>query len=378
LAIVGRDQDKKAKMASLFEKFEVNSKPFWPKLGRLVAVSLALHATVLAAVVYVPAFREALNIAFLFSGAEFVSRDYNRTTIGDDVEIVDLTTERFRYPDGYFAPDPFAAEVVPNDPAGAAIVSQATNYKPVNVPTPTPEPTPVPTPAATPAIAASSPSPAASPSASPKPADAAASDKLKTTEDAQKELDKVAAANNVELPKEGEINKQALKDFGNFANEMKNQGKLDLTQPFEIVIEASLDENGKLKDPKFTKKAGDPNLIELSGRMIAALNDSGFLIYLKRINQDNPGTKVVFTVKLDQSEVAASVESDASSPGSARGLANLFNILLAAGAKSREGKDEEMLLKNTTVAPDGKRIKFNFTMPREPVVELIKRQLAAS
>jgi hypothetical protein len=264
---------------------------------------------------------------------------------------------------------------------GAAIVSQASNQKPFNLPTPTPEPTPLPSPpasaSATPAIATSSPTPDGS-VAGDKKAETAANDKSKTPDEAQKELDKVAAANNVELPKEGEINKQALKDFGNFANEMKNQGKLDLNQPFEIVIEATLDEHGKLKDPKFTKKAGDPNLIELSGRMIGALNDSGFLIYLKRINQDNPGTKVVFTVKLDQNEVVATVESDASSPGSARGLANVFNILLAAGAKSREGKDEEVLLKNTTVSPDGKRIKFNFTMPRQPMVELIKKQLAAS
>lgn len=368
-------------MAALFENFEVHGASFWPKFGRLAGVSLVVHSMALAAVLYVPAFRDALNIAFLFSGAEFVSRDYNRTLIGDNVEIVSLTTEKFRYPDGYFAPDAMQAAAIPPDPMGAAIVSQAGNQKPFNMPTPTPEPTPLPSPqpgpSSTSAIATSSPTPDGS-AAGDKKAETAANDKLKTPDEAQKELDKVAAANNVELPKEGEINKQALKDFGNFANEMKNQGKLDLNQPFEIVIEATLDEHGKLKDPKFTKKAGDPNLIELSGRMIAALNDSGFLIYLKRINQDNPGTKVVFTVKLDQNEVVATVESDASSPGSARGLANVFNILLAAGAKSREGKDEEVLLKNTTVSPDGKRIKFNFTMPREPMVQLIKKQLAAS
>lgn len=368
-------------MSALFENFEVNRVSFWPKFGWLAAASLAVHATVLAAVIYVPAFRDALNIAFLFSGAEFVSRDYNRTLIGDDVEIVSLTTGKFRYPDGYFAPEAMQAAAIPNDPLGATIVSQAGNQKPFNMPTPTPEPTPVPTPQAspssTPAIAASSPTPGGSP-ASDKNADAAASEKLKTPTEAQKELDKVAAANNVELPKEGQINQQALKDFGNFAKEMKNQGKLDLNQPLEIVIESTLDEHGKLKDPKFTRAAGDPNLKELSGRMIAALNDSGFLIYLKRINQDNPGTKVVFTVKLDQNEVVATVESDASSPGSARGLAKVFNILLAAGAKSREGKDEEVLLRSTTVSADGKRIKFNFTMPRQPMVELINKQLAAS
>lgn len=377
-------------MATLFEDFEVNHSPFWPRIGRLLGASLAVHTVAMAVIVYVPAFRDALNIAFLFSGAEFVSRDYTRTTIGDDVQIVNLAGGKFRYPDGYFAPE--GAQLPAQEiPVAPTIVSQAgpgPSAMPSATPTPTPEPSPSPSPQVSPAagpspgpatvIATSSPSPAASPGNDNKQPEVAREDKVQTPDEAQKELDKVAAENKIELPKEGEINKQALKDFGNYANDLKDQGKLDLDQPFEIVIEAELDEHGKLKDPKFTKKAGDPNLIELSGRMIAALNDSGFLIYLKRINQDNPGTKVTFTVKQDKTEVMATVESDASSVNSARSLSQAFNFLLAAGARSRAGKDEEVLLKNTTVAPDGKRIKFNLTMPREPVVELIKKQLAAS
>jgi len=143
-------------MPSLFANYEVNSHPFWPKIGRLVAASLAVHTGVMALVLYVPAFRAAFNIAFLFSGADFVSRDYKRTEIGDDVQIVDLTTEKFRYPDGYFAPDPFATAALPVDPAGATIVSQA-NFRSSAVATPTPEPSPSPTPAASPATPESGP-----------------------------------------------------------------------------------------------------------------------------------------------------------------------------------------------------------------------------
>ena len=89
----------------------------------------------------------------------------------------------------------------------------------------------------------------------------------------------------------------------------------------------------------------------------------------------DPGTKVIFNLKQDKSEIIAVVESDTSSVSSARKLSGAFNILLAAGAKSREGKDEEMLLKNTTASQDGKKLKFNLTMPRQPVVDLIKKQL---
>ncbi|HKP47570.1 MAG TPA: hypothetical protein VJT50_13300, partial [Pyrinomonadaceae bacterium] len=234
---------------------------------------------------------------------------------------------------------------------------------PVASPSITNSPSPAPSPASS-TVAQSSPSPAASPA------------KL-TPEQAQKELEKTAQQNNLELPKENEINKKALKDFAIYANNLKNSGELDLNKPFEIVIEAVLDENGKLKDPKFTKKEGDPKLIDLFGRMIGALNDSGFLVYLKPIDKDNPGTKVVFTIKQGETDVLASVESEASSDSSARVLAKGFNAALMIGAESRAGKDEEILLRNTSASPNGKKIVFNFTMPRQAVVDLIKKQLAS-
>jgi hypothetical protein len=370
-------------MASLFEDFEVNHTPFWPRIGGLLGGSLGVHMVAMAAILYVPAFRDALNIAFLFSGAEFVSRDYTRTTIGDDVQIVDLAGGKFRYPDGYFAPEGAQPAAEQRDPFAAQIISRAGSglrIKPASTPTPTPEPTPTPTPSQspTPAVAGSTSTGGAGTPGNDKKSEVAKEEKELTPEEAQKQLEKIAAENNIELPKEGEINKKALKDFGIYANEMKNNGKLDLDQPFEVVIESELDEHGKLKNPEFTKKAGDPNLTEISGRMIAALNDSGFLIYLKRINLDNPGTKIIFTVKMDKAEVVATVESEASSADSARILAAGFKAALGYGMLARKGKDEEVLLKNTTVEPDGKRIKFNLTMPRQPVVDLIKKQLAAS
>ena len=177
------------------------------------------------------------------------------------------------------------------------------------------------------------------------------------------------------LPGENEINKKVLKDFANYANDLKNQGKLDLNKPFEVVIEAEIDEKGKLQNARFTKKAGDENLVDLFSKMISALNDSGFLTYLQPISKDNPGAKVVITVKQGESEVLASVESETSSPARAESLAKALNNLLFFGAGSRAGKDEEVLMKNTNATPDGKKVVVNFSMPRQSVVDLIKRQL---
>jgi len=361
-------------MPELFSNFEVNKTARWPIISKLLGASLVLHVLLLSGVLYIPGVRAAFNLASLIADTNFVDKDYDRTQIGDDIQFVQLSGEKFRYPDGYFALDQQAVVTPSPVPPGPQFIASA---PPPLVVAPevsvSPSPTPVPTPATAIASAKGSPSPAlaqAKASASP-----VASPPL-SAEAAQSELEKTAEKNNLDLPKENEINKKAMKDFAAYANELKKQGKLDFNQPFEIVIEAELDENGKLKNPKFTKKAGDENLVDLFGRMVAALNDSGFLVYLKPVDRDNPGSRVVFTIKQGESEVLATVESETSSIESAKTLAKSFNLAISIGAQARAGKDEEALLKNTSAEPVGKKIVFNFTMPRQAVVDLIKKQLA--
>ncbi len=368
-------------MAQLFSNFEINREPRWPIICKLLVGSLAFHALTAACVLFIPGVRNAFNLASLIANTKFVDKPYERTEISDDVQLVELTSNKFHYPEGYFALETQPGALAPIPPMGPQFIAQAqppTSVQPELAPSPTPSPSPVATPSPSPIQTASpsqavaqakqSPAPAQSPSPSQSPA--------LTADQAQTELDKTAAKNNLDLPKENEINKKAMKDFATYALDLKNQGKLDLNKPFEIVIEAELDENGKLKNAKFTKKAGDPNLVDLFGHMISALNDSGFLIYLKPVDKDNPGSKVVFTIKQGETEVLATVESEASSVDSARLLAKGFNAALAIGAQSRAGKDEEALLRNTSAEPVGKKIVFNFTMPRQAVVDLIKKQLA--
>lgn len=350
-------------MTELFEQFEVNREPRWIVLAKLTGASLILHLVLLWMVMYVPAFRDTLNIAALIANTTFVDQDYQATQIGGEVQLVQV--DKFRYPPGYFTPNgqvaaelPAAAPAV--DPFAPKIISQASQLKDI------PDPSPSPTPDA---------SPTASPSASPATAVAQASPSPLSQEEAQKELEKTADQNEVPLPDETQINKKVLKDFAAYANELKNQGKLDLNKPFEVVIEAEFDENGKLRNPRFIKKVGDENLVDLFGRMVAALNDSGFLTYLKPISKDNPGSTITITVKQGENEVLASVASEASSPERAQSLAKVLNNLLFFGAGSRAGKDEEVIMKNTNASPDGKKVVVNFSMPRQSVVEMIKKQL---
>ena len=359
-------------MSELFEKFEVNRSPRWKVLTRLIGASLILHLGLLWLVVYVPALRDGLNIAALIANTKFVDKPYDATQIRDDVQLVELS-EKFRYPDGYFALEAQIDGKLPpqvaaaNDPFAPKIISQASKESKVD-PEASPSASPV-----------SSPSPAGSPTASASPSSAIAqaspSASPLTPDEAQKELEKTAAQNDLTLPEEKEINKQVLKDFAKYANDLKTQGKLDLNKPFEVVIEAELDDKGRLKNPRFTKKTGDENLVDLFGKLVAALNDSGFLIYLQPITKDNPGATVKITVKQGENEVLASVESETSSPQRAESLAKTLNTALYFGAVTREGHDEEKLMKNTNATPAGNRVVVNFSMPRQSVVDMIKKQL---
>lgn len=373
-------------MTELFENFEVNRDSRWAILVRLVGASLVLHLVFVWLVIYVPAFRDTLNIAALIANTKFVEKDYVGTEIGGDVELVQLTNEKFRYPDGYFALEaqidgklPAQAPGAAADPFAPKIVSQwnPKSPDPEASPSPSPDPNAVSdaSPSASPVGSASPPAISqASPSAQGSPSPNANASPL-SAEESQKKLEETAAQNNVALPEENQINKKVLKDFAAYANDLKKQGKLDLNKPFEVVIEAEMDEKGKLQNPRFTKRAGDENLVDLFGRMIVALNDSGFLIYLQPISKDNPGAKVVITVKQGENEVLASVASETSSTTRAETLAGVLNNLLFLGAGSRSGKDEEVIMKNTSAMPDGKRVVVNFSMPRQSVVDMIKKQL---
>ena|SRR3989440_5312837 len=353
----------------LFENFEVNRKPIWPKFKWLIAQSAAWHALVITCVLLIPPVRNALSIALILSGGRFVDKPYNKTEIGDDADFTELTLEKFHYPEGYFAMD---QQGMPN-PAphflGSSFPPRSFKPGPVYSPSPTPSPTATPSPA----IAANKlPDAIVKPSATPKTPDD------KAVEKAQQRLDSASKATGIELPKEGEINKQPFKDLAAYATDLRNQGKLELEKPFEVSIDTELNKDGKLINPKVTKKTGDPNLADLGSRLVAALNDSGILFYLKKINEDKPGTKVTFTIKQDGNEVVATVESEVASVVSARQLSNAFSLMLDVGAESRKGKDEEILLRSTTVSPDGKKVIFKLNMAHQDVVDVIKRGMEPS
>ena len=112
-------------MAELFTDFEVNRELRWPLILRLLGGSFAVHLLVVTCVLYIPGLRSAFNVAALIADTSFVDKPYEKTEIGDEVQLVELAGNKFRYPDGYWALDTQVGKL----PQPAALPPQV--FKPV-------------------------------------------------------------------------------------------------------------------------------------------------------------------------------------------------------------------------------------------------------
>jgi hypothetical protein len=366
-------------MPELFGNFEVNRESRWPILLQLVGASLLFHITAVACVMYVPGIRDTLNIAALLSHTGYGDRPYAKTAVGEDIQMVMLSGEKFHYPEGYFAF--VSGSVVPQspqvvDPFAPKIISSAKPEREKAIPSPSPSPE----------IEASPALPKASPTVT--TADTVAENEKtesKNAEQAEQELNKIAAENSVVRPSENEINTRPLKDWLARANELKTKGELDLTGKVEITIAARLTSECRLSDANIVSKSGDARLVDVARDMVSAISDSRMLSFLrdpkkvkdpKELKCDE--VPLHLTIKLDQNEVNARVESQAESPERAAEMAKGYSGLLTVGQLVKSGHDEEVLYRNTRVVSEGKQIVVSFSMPRDTASEMLKKQLPAS
>ncbi len=340
--------------AGLFESFEVNREPFWPRVRWLLVGSIVWHLVAMFVIVMVPQVRNTLAIATIFSDSSFVDRPYDKTEIENLGEITEITTEQFRYPDGYF--------------------QVANGEMPFPMATPTPNLmvsapfTPVPVPLDP--VAAASPSPTASPlvasNATPTPSPNAEQDAARKK--AEEELDKVAAENGVKRP--NEINTRPFKDLLIAAKKRRDEKQLNLDGVIELTVEADRSPDGKLTNAKVTDKRGDKVLEITALEFIAALSDSGVLIFL----EDAKHLRV--SVKLDQTTVEIVAATEVDSEERARQLERTYGLMIVLGRLAKQGKDEEVYYNHTQVSSKEKEVSVKFAMPRAEMGALLSKYAA--
>ncbi len=340
--------------SGLFENFEVNPEPFWPHIVRLLGGSIALHLVLIACVVFIPPVRDALSIAAMFSGVGFVDRAYNKTKIENEGDIVEITTEKFRYPEGYFAMD---AQAMPSPqfPPAAPFTPQPFSPSQLAEASPTPAPSPVVSPST--AIAAN-----ATPTPTPDAEDEKAKQKI------EEELDRLAKENGVKRPKE--INTRPFKDLLVSAKKMRDEKKLNLDGQIELTVEADREPDGKLKNAKVADKRGDKKLEAVALDFISALSDSGVLDFLE-------GTKHLrVTVKIDDKTVEVTAATEVESADRARTMERTFSGMIVLGRIAKRGKDEEVYYNHTQVSSKDKEVSVTFSMPREEMGALLSKYTA--
>ena len=333
----------------LFENFEVNRDPFWPKVSRLIGGSIIIHILLVIAVLFIPPVRDALSLAMILSGGSLVDRPYNKTHIENEGDITEIATDKFHYPEGYFAMDETA---MPTPTPTPMFIPPP--FTPQPVPAAQLAPTPSPSASASPLVASK-----ATPTPTPDAEEAAAQKK------AEEELDRMAKESGVDRPKE--INTRPFKDLLASAKKLKDEKKLNLDGVIELTVEADRDEQGKLSNAKVTDKRGDKTLEGVALDFIAALSDSGVLDFLK-------GTKhLKVFVKLDNDNVEVTATTEVESEERARQLERTFGGMIVLGRIVKHGKDEEVYYNHTQVSSHEKEVDVKFAMPRAEMGAMLSK-----
>ena len=329
-----------------------------PPLLRLLGGSVIAHALLIAALLYVPALRDAFMVANALTGFGFVSEDYQKTRVEyERATIINLAAQQLYYPSGYLQDQ--TALPQPDDPQFVA------SYNPPPPPirrAATPRPTPSPSPSASPSpaeVAQNGEGEKAGASPSPSPA----------APQSVEEAEKLAKASGAE--KFPVINTKPFEDLLKQGKVMKDAGEIDLEGMLEMTVEADRQEDGKLANVKVLPGAtsSNPKLVGLASDFIAAISDSKILAALK-------GTKrLVMKVKLDDKQLDLRVASDMTSADEASRMANGYGLLLFIGKQSKKGKDEEKIFESVKIANESSQIILTFQMPRKDAGDLLSKML---
>jgi hypothetical protein len=359
-------------MAELFQTHELMGRHERERvrpLLRWVGGSIAAHAVLVLCLIYVPAVRDTFMVASTLSGFRLVSRDYEKTKIYERATIINLAAQQLYFP--YDLQNPTAIPPSPNDPTFVASVN----------------PTPLPTPK--PPRVKPTPSPSPSPSPSPTEEIAKAGDDGKNANgnknandnkpagatptptpaepQSAEEAERLAKAAGVEaFPKE--INTKPFTDLLAQGKKMRDAGEIDLNGTIEMTVEADRQDDGRLMNVEVTGvEASNEKMKGLAKEFIAALSDSKLLATLK-------GTRhLVLKLSLNDKLLAVRVTSDMADEAKASQMANGYSMLVALGALSKKGQDEEQLFKSVKVKSQANQIVLDFHMPRKDAGELLSK-----
>jgi len=168
------------------------------------------------------------------------------------------------------------------------------------------------------------------------------------------------------------VSKQTFIELLDKGRKMVENGDIDLNSPIEMEISADRSRTGTLSNIGINQKTIDAPQRELAREFIEAISSSGALEFLNGVQQ------VIFTLKLNESSLSVSASSELASAKKASQFAQASNLLLAAGAAIKRGRDEEVIYKGANISSSAKRVTITLSLPRATVAELLSKQLQPS
>jgi hypothetical protein len=151
---------------------------------------------------------------------------------------------------------------------------------------------------------------------------------------------------------------------------LHEQGRLDLSRPQTITVEADRGDDGTLTNVSITgESSSNPNFRRVAGDFVASVNQSHALQFLDDVSH----MRMTFT--LDGERFRADTSSDTPSEQRAEEMARGYRMLVNLARLARRGTDEGAVLNNMKISSSGKQLVMNLDMPREQMGNILLRQI---
>ena len=166
------------------------------------------------------------------------------------------------------------------------------------------------------------------------------------------------------------VNTSPFKAFIARSKKLKDDGKLDLSKPREITVEADRNEDGTVSNAVITgEAAGDPNIKKVALDFVSTLNESRALNFLEGVS------RVRMNFALDAERFKVVSHADAPDEARATEMARGYRTLINVARLMKRGGDEAVVLNNMKVSASGKQLVMNLDTPREAMGNLLLKQI---
>lgn len=166
----------------------------------------------------------------------------------------------------------------------------------------------------------------------------------------------------------GYVDNRPLTNFVDYVRNQIRSGRLDLSQKFSVDYDFVLDANGRFdsKRSNRVKGDGDAKMSETALAGIRALDESGYLNYLRNLDIDRGRISIV----QDGKDFSFVLRAEAKSPQRARTTMSALNAYLSVGKMKVRNTTDRFILDNTRITQDASFVLLDFTIPASQLNEL--------